>query len=212
MRVWLGDTAATSSDGAGGLAALSDLGTVRNLLELIELAAVRAARRDGRSWTEIATRLGISRQSAWERWRDVDDSRPGPPGPFGSTEAVAAVPADAAAEQISEQAGWRRRRGSVRVPNVVGLPVTEAVRVVTESGLLPIGPDPDAPDPIVMAKPGSVVIDQSPESGAKVAPRSWIRLWISGDDGDGVREPRNPSPDPQRLTATLDLPAAEGIA
>jgi hypothetical protein len=125
---------------------------------------------------------------------------------------VAAVPADAAAEQISEQAGWRRRRGSVRVPNVVGLPVTEAVRVVTESGLLPIGPDPDAPDPIVMAKPGSVVIDQSPESGAKVAPRSWIRLWISGDDGDGVREPRNPSPDPQRLTATLDLPAAEGIA
>jgi hypothetical protein len=164
---------------------------------------VRGARRDGRSWTEIATRLGISRQSAWERWRDVDDSPPTPLEPFGSTEAVAAVMADAASEQISEQAGWRRRRGSVRVPNVVGLPVTEAVRVVTESGLLPIGPDPDVPDPIVMAKPGSVVTDQSPESGAKVAPRSRVRLWISGGDGDGVREPRNPPPGPQEISISL---------
>ena len=28
----------------------------------------------GKSWAEIATHLGVTRQSAWERWRDLDDS------------------------------------------------------------------------------------------------------------------------------------------
>ncbi|MCO6011555.1 hypothetical protein NE236_42050 [Actinoallomurus purpureus] len=35
-------------------------------------AAVRAARRDGRSWADIGTAAGISRQSAHERWARSD--------------------------------------------------------------------------------------------------------------------------------------------
>jgi DNA invertase Pin-like site-specific DNA recombinase len=56
-----------------GLASLSDIGVVRRMLDQAELAAVRTARLSGKSWAEIATHLGITRQSAWERWRDLDD-------------------------------------------------------------------------------------------------------------------------------------------
>jgi biotin operon repressor len=34
--------------------------------------AVKTARQGGSSWAEVATMLGISRQAAWERWRDLD--------------------------------------------------------------------------------------------------------------------------------------------
>jgi transposase-like protein len=210
MRIWL-DEGTPAPDGAAGLAALSDLVTQRRLLDLIELAAVRAARREGRSWTEIATRLGVSRQSAWERWRDLDEPSAAESLPGISADAVAEVVAEVVIEHVAEQAGRRRREAKVKVPNVVGRPVPEAIRVLTEAGLLPIGPDPDAPDPLAVARPGSVVTDQSPESGARVAARSWVRLWFSGGNDGGVREPRNPAPDPPRLTATLDLPAGGGI-
>src|SRR5215207_3891347 len=66
--------------GEEALVALSDIGLVRRLLDQAELEAVRAARRDRKSWAEIATRLGVSRQSAWERWRELDDE-PAPPQP-----------------------------------------------------------------------------------------------------------------------------------
>jgi hypothetical protein len=62
-------------DADDGLASLSDIGVVRRMLDRAELAAVRAARLRGKSWAEIATHLGVTRQSAWERWRDVDDPR-----------------------------------------------------------------------------------------------------------------------------------------
>jgi DNA invertase Pin-like site-specific DNA recombinase len=61
------------ASGEGALDALSDIGVVRRSLDQAELEAVRAARRDRKSWAEIATRLGVSRQSAWERWKDLDD-------------------------------------------------------------------------------------------------------------------------------------------
>jgi hypothetical protein len=53
--------------------ALGDIRLVRGLLDQAEMGAVRAARREGRSWAEIATILGVTRQSAWERWRDLAD-------------------------------------------------------------------------------------------------------------------------------------------
>jgi hypothetical protein len=59
--------------GEAALDALVDIGAVRRLLDRTEFDAVRNARRARRSWAEIATGLGVSRQSAWERWRDVDD-------------------------------------------------------------------------------------------------------------------------------------------
>src|ERR1700691_2303110 len=61
-------------DGNGALTALSDVGLVRHLLDQAELVAVRTARRHGKSWAEIATKLGVTRQSAWERWRDLDET------------------------------------------------------------------------------------------------------------------------------------------
>src|SRR5690348_9545968 len=68
--------AAGSSAADAALDALSDLGVVRRLLDQTELAAVRAARANQKSWAEIATRLGMTRQSAWERWRDLDGDEP----------------------------------------------------------------------------------------------------------------------------------------
>lgn len=38
--------------------------------------AVRAARGAGASWTDVATMLGVSRQSAWERWHEIDEPVP----------------------------------------------------------------------------------------------------------------------------------------
>jgi hypothetical protein len=62
--------------GNAALDALSDVGTLRRLLDQAELTAVRTARGQRRSWAEIATRLGVTRQSAWEKWRDLDEDRP----------------------------------------------------------------------------------------------------------------------------------------
>ena len=61
-------------DGDAALAALTDVGVVHRILDQFELIAVRTARRHGKSWAEIATRLGVTRQSAWERWRDLDNA------------------------------------------------------------------------------------------------------------------------------------------
>lgn len=49
---------------------------LRRALDQIEMTAVRVARQHSKSWTEIATTMGVTRQSAWERWRDLDESVP----------------------------------------------------------------------------------------------------------------------------------------
>lgn len=64
-------------DGDAALTALVDVHLVRGLLDRAELVAVKTARRHGKSWSDIATMLHMSRQSAWERWHDVDD-KPSP--------------------------------------------------------------------------------------------------------------------------------------
>src|SRR3954469_14444737 len=68
--------AARQEDGDRALTALADLGLVRRQLDAAEFEGVRSARGHGRSWSEIAVRLGVARQSAWERWRDVDEYPP----------------------------------------------------------------------------------------------------------------------------------------
>jgi hypothetical protein len=82
------------------------------------------------------------------------------------------------------------------VPNVVGLSWADARWVLEHAGLLAIGPDPDGP-PFSVDGPGGVVTDQTPESGARVPPGSPVRLWLRGDGGSGVREPRRPRPVPR---------------
>jgi hypothetical protein len=165
------------------LAALSDIGLVRRLLDEAELAAVRAARRQRRSWAEIATKLGVTRQSAWERWRDLDDAAPEP--------ARLDVVGSAAQEVVARQ---RRRHATVTVPSVLGMSWSEALGRLTAIGLVAVGPDPDE-SPTLRER--GVVTDQSPESGARVPAGSVVTLWLDRGGGSGVREPRRPRPQPR---------------
>src|SRR5213592_419479 len=96
-------------DGDRALITLSDIGTVRRALEHAELQAVRVARRHRKSWSEIAVQLGVTRQSAWERWRDVDD-----PAPDTS------------------------RQTSVAVPDVIGYTWVEARHTLNQAGLVAV--------------------------------------------------------------------------
>src|SRR5580693_9060592 len=84
-----------------GLASLSDIGVVRRMLDQAELSAVRTARLHGRSWAEIATHLGVTRQSAWERWRDLDDA--GDQAQRGAESAVAEVAANLVQMRLQER-------------------------------------------------------------------------------------------------------------
>jgi hypothetical protein len=191
-----------------GLATLSDIGVVRRILDQAELAAVRTARLRGKSWAEIATHLGVTRQSAWERWRDLDDSPGGEPQLSPESTAL-----NDAAEHLLEMGARERRRSSkVRVPNVVGLDWIQAREVLAGSELVAINAQPDAAtDP---ASRGWVITDQSPESGARVPAGSVVRLWLRGLRGDGdagVREPRRPRPTPRSSGATLPEPRDQAI-
>ncbi len=213
LNGWHQDSPAASpghpDDGSGALEALADIGLVRHLLEQAELVAVRTARKHGKSWAEIATKLGVTRQSAWERWRELDEppaisrehlpisSLDPPPSSFPQHTAMAGV-----ASEIVEEARESRRRSTVRVPHVVGLAWDDAVRVLVEQRLVAVGQDPDGPPLPLTASPSGVVSDQSPESGATVPPGSTVTLWIERGDGSaGVREPRRPKPSPRSARA-----------
>src|SRR3984957_6157533 len=191
------------SDDDDGLASLADIGVVRRILDQAELTAVRTARLRGKSWAEIATHLGITRQSAWERWRDLDDSPRGEPQPSPEKTVL-----NDAAEHLLEMGARERRRASKEmVPNVVGLDWIQAREVLVGSELVAINAQPDAAtDP---ASRGWGITDPSPESGARVPAGSVVRLWLRGLRGDGdagVREPRRPRPTPRSSGATLPQP------
>jgi hypothetical protein len=180
-------------DGDSALEALSDIGLARHLLDQAELVAVRTARRHRKSWAEIATKLGVTRQSAWERWRELDE----PPAPAPAPEPSPATAIDAAARE-------RRRQARVVVPDVVGMSWEDARLALGVQGLVGVGADPDAP-PTDVSERGMVVTDQSPESGAKVPLGTTVRLWVDRRDGGaGVREPRRPRPEPRVGRAVPD--------
>jgi PASTA domain len=202
-----------ADDGDGALAALADVGFVRHLLDQAELVAVRTARRHGKSWAEIATKLGVTRQSAWERWRELDEAPGEGPteGPVLRRPAkrlddvvervVADVAADASAipaEVLERTARDPRRRSNVRVPNVIGMTWDDSRAALMKVGLVALGPDPDGPPLEATNWPDAKVVFQSPESGAKVPTGSTVTLWVRRGGGSaGVREPRRPLPGPQ---------------
>ncbi len=196
-------------DGDGALAALADVGFVRHLLDQAELVAVRTARRNGKSWAEIAVKLGVTRQSAWERWRDLDEApmegptlrRLAKPVDEVVERVVADVAADASAipaEVLERTARDLRRRSNVRVPGVLGMSWDDARVALMKVSLVAVGPDPDGPPIDVISWPDARVVDQTPESGAKVPAGTPVTLWVMRGGGSaGVREPRRPLPGPQ---------------
>lgn len=192
-------------DADAALRALDDVGLVRHLLDQAELVAVRTARRHGRSWAEIAIKLGVTRQSAWERWRDLDEPA-GPQPPADTTPPLGSL-AHAAAALTRQAAGNQRRRSSIVVPNVIGQSWDEARQLLHERQLVAVGSDPDEP-PRGARWLERVVTDQSPEAGARVPAGSPVTLWTGSDGGSGVREPRRPTPTPRTDHA---LPSDEAV-
>lgn len=199
------------ADGAGAVQALADIGFVRRLLDQAELAAVRTARRRDKSWAEIATQLGVTRQSAWERWRELDEVAD--PASASTAPRAEAAP-DAAAdllERAARERATRRHPNMVVVPNVVGLSWEDARQVLHGAGLVGVGPDPDGP-PLAELAPDAVVTDQSPESGVRIPSGSAVTLWVERGGGSGVREPRHPTPTPRTGRAMKDEPTNEAVA
>ena len=60
------------SNGDAAIQALSDVRLVRALLDQAEMIAVKTARQGGKTWAEVATTLGLSRQDAMDRWQEFD--------------------------------------------------------------------------------------------------------------------------------------------
>lgn len=213
-------------DGQSALDALGDVGLIRHLLDRAELEAVRTARRHRKSWAEIATMLGVTRQSAWERWRDLDDRASRPTSDEGSESEIALrVRGDAATElveatrqttertpSIEPVAPDRRRRATTVVPDVTGMTWDDARHVLQNSGLVAVGPDPDGPPLGSLGWTDGTVTDQSPEAGATVPHGSSVTLWIERGGGSaGVREPRRPKPNPRVARAMRDEESNEAV-
>jgi len=53
---------------AGDIDAISDMTRLADDLDRAIRDAITGLRSHGYSWADIGTRLGITRQSAWERW------------------------------------------------------------------------------------------------------------------------------------------------
>ncbi len=209
-------------DGESALDALADVGQVRRLLDQAELVAVRTARRHGKSWAEIATRLGVARQSAWERWRDLDETD----GGSAQRPCVRRCRAGCRRRRPRSIAPHARshgqRRSSGQRWSVVDRSSiscrmswecrgTTPVMRCSNAGLMAVGPDPDGPPLTALGWPNAVVTDQSPESGAKVPAGTMVTLWIERGGGSGVREPRRPLPRPRKGRATKDDPLDDAV-
>ncbi|MGF6886733.1 hypothetical protein ABIA39_005222 [Nocardia sp. GAS34] len=183
---------------------------MRRLLDQQELDAVRIARRESKSWAEIATYLGVTRQSAWERWRDLDEQPERKGHQAESTSAAGEVDIDVEGDTVSDVVSAvmreRRRRSTAQVPSVLGLEYEKAREVLAHNALTAISGDPGTPLP-GPGESGWIVTDQSPEGGARVPAGSPVRLWLRRDGGSGVREPRHPFPP---LRSIPELPEPSG--
>ena len=155
----------------------------------------------------------MTRQSAWERWRDLDESaQPSTTTTDGPT--ALEVHAAAAAASLVQHAATRRRRSNVIVPNLIGLTLDDARGRLLPLGLVAVGPEPDGPPFGQFGWPQGLVTDQAPEAGAKVPRASAVTVWLDTGDGEGgagVREPRRPPNNPRTLRAMRDEPTDEAV-
>lgn len=211
-------TPQAGDEGDRALQALTDIGAVRRLLDQAEFDAIRTGRRQGRSWAEIGVRLGITRQSAWERWQEVDEperprstrggSRRDAELP-GQVPVPTAGPADA---DVLRALGERAVGALAMVPDVIGMSWDDARRALRQALLVVAWSDLDGPPPPpALGRSDGVVVDQSPEAGATVPRGSTVTLWVQRGGGSGVREPRRPKPDPKTGRKMWDAIADEAV-
>ncbi|MCE0762245.1 PASTA domain-containing protein [Pseudonocardia kujensis] len=178
----------------GALDALSDIGSLRRLLDRAELDAVRDARVARRSWAEIATRLGITRQSAWERWRELDEEAPEP----------LRRAADEAARDLAAR--------PVTVPDVVGTTWAAARLRLQEERLDIVSADPDLPPFLGPEAADFRVVDQKPPAGERVAAYTAVTVWLRRGPGSaGVTAPLRPPPDPRERRGAVDEATGESV-
>ena len=64
------DGGAVITSASGALAALVEVELAIRTLEVRPIALIAAAQQHGASWEDLGTALGVSRQAAWERYRD----------------------------------------------------------------------------------------------------------------------------------------------
>lgn len=183
LRAWRRLSRRVSGDAGSGLDTLADVSVLRRQLEHVELFAVKTARAQGRSWAEIATHLGVTRQSAWERWRDLDEDS-------GAVDVIAAAAAGAV-QDITRAGRGARGSGQVSVPDVIGLSCADARRVLMGAGLTPVLQNGGG-DLTIEAE--GLIVDQVPTVGSMRRFGSSVTLWIERGGEAGVREPRRPHP------------------
>ena len=116
---------------------------------------------------------------------------------------------EAAADLVEMRVHEARRTAKVTVPNVVGLEWIAARAALEDKGLVAISAEPDVPT--LPGEGGWVVTDQSPESGARVNAGAVVRLWLKGDGGAGVREPRRPRPTPRSAREMRPEPRDQAV-
>jgi beta-lactam-binding protein with PASTA domain len=119
------------------------------------------------------------------------------------------VVADAAAGLLEMRVQEQRRASTVVMPNVVGLDWIDARDVLSDKRLVGINAEQDTAT--MPGDRGWIVTDHSPESGARVTAGSVIRLWLNGDGGAGVREPRRPRPTPKSARVMRPEPRDQAV-
>lgn len=108
--------------GEAAVDALRDVHLIREVLAQAEVVAVRSARGAGRPWTEIAAAADITRQAAWERWRDLDPTQPEVPADGHQPREAPMPTIDDVWTRISARAGevFHQKRGAAFTYNVYG--------------------------------------------------------------------------------------------
>jgi len=217
LEAWYRTPQARTTPQPGGgddaLTALSDIGLARRLLDQAELEAVRSARKHGKSWAEIAVKLGVTRQSAWERWRDLDETASVPhtarPAQEDAGRSFEDDYDELQARLLTDPNLTAHMAGDlephmfvVTVPKVTTLTRHHAQAVLSRAYLHAVSPDGAPLDSV--SDPDDIVTDQNPEADAKVPSGTRVALWTDRRGGSGVHEPRRPIPDPKTGHAMRD--------
>ncbi|TKV58301.1 serine/threonine kinase [Nakamurella flava] len=110
--------------------------------------------------------------------------------------------------------GDQTERSPVLTPRLVGLSVDDAGGVASRHQVCMVRENPDTPGEVVAVVSDGVtatVLSQCPPTGTAVFPGSAVTVTWREDGGDGVREPRRPSPDPLVMSRMRSVDADDSV-